>query len=36
VRDWHGSEFHELEDEPSVIDIARAIEAAHGIKEKNT
>jgi hypothetical protein len=34
VRDWHSSEFHELEDEPSVIDIARAIEAAHGITSR--
>jgi hypothetical protein len=25
VRDWHGSEFHELEDEPSVIDIAEPL-----------
>jgi hypothetical protein len=34
VRNWHGTAFTDPEDEPSLIEIARAIEAAHGITEK--
>jgi hypothetical protein len=33
IRDWCKTVFSEREDEPSEIDIARAIEAAHGIGE---